>query len=38
MSVFEEDDSKTVRLIGMGAIGFIALTVALVLLALVITG
>ena len=38
MSVFNEEDSKTVRIIGIGAAGFGALTVALIILALIVTG
>lgn len=37
MSVFNDADNKTIRLIGMGAVGFVALTVALAVLAIVVT-
>ncbi len=37
MSVFNEEDQQTVKTIGMWAAGFAALTVALIILALVVT-
>lgn len=37
MSVFNEEDTNTLKTLGYSAAGFAALTVALILLALVIT-
>jgi len=37
MSVFDEDDSQTVRSLAMTFVGFSVLTVALIILATVIT-
>ena len=37
MSVFNEEDTRTVKVIGMTAAGFGALTVALIILALILT-
>jgi len=37
MSVFNEEDSKTVKIIGLTAAGFGALTVALIIIALLVT-
>ncbi len=38
MSVFDEEDSQTVRLMGYGFAGIIALTVCLIGLAMLVTG
>jgi hypothetical protein len=37
MSVFNEEDSKTVKIIGLTAAGFGALTVALIIIAMLVT-
>ena len=37
MSVFSEDDSKTVGSLGLAFVGFIALTIGLILLAVALT-
>ncbi len=37
MSVFNEEDSKTVKIIGWTGAGFGALTVALIIIALLVT-
>lgn len=37
MSVFSEEDSKTVKIIGIAGAGFFGLTVILIILALYIT-
>ena len=37
MSVFSDEDSKTVRIIGLVGAGFFALTVVLIILAIYIT-
>jgi hypothetical protein len=38
MSVFEEEDGKIMKLIGMTGAGFAGLTVVLIILAMYITG
>jgi hypothetical protein len=38
MSVFSEEDSSTVKMIGMTGAGFFGLTVVLIILAIFITG
>lgn len=37
MSVFSDEDSKTIRIIGWAGAGFFALTVVLIILAIYIT-
>lgn len=37
MSVFEEEDSKTIKSLGWTGVAFVALTVALVVLAILVT-
>ena len=37
MSIFEKEDAKTVRIIGLTGIGFAVLTVALIVISLVVT-
>ncbi len=37
MAIFEAEDQKTVKTIGMSAAGFAALTVALIVIALLVT-
>ena len=37
MSVFNEEDNRTVKMIGMTGVGFAALTVLLIIVALIVT-
>ncbi len=37
MSVFNEEDSTTLKILGYGALGFAVLTTALIILAVIVT-